>query len=275
MADRLVIYHGNCFDGFTAAWVHARHSGESGEYIAAHHGDAPPDVTGRDVLVLDFSYPRAELLAMNDAAASLQVLDHHKSAEEALRGLPFCAFDMDRSGCGMTWDFLMPGHQRPQLVNIMEDRDLWRFKYEATGPVIAAAGAVPMTFEAWDQLAGDIDGVIGDGEAILRYIRTVGERVSQQAVSWTIGEHSVPVVNIAYPSASDHLALLLAHHPEAPFVASFCLGGDSKWHFSLRSRSTDPDHGFDVSVLAGQYGGGGHRNAAGFVLITLDGFHPA
>ena len=273
MADRLVIYHGNCFDGFTAAWVHARHSGEPGEYVPAHHGEAPPDVSGRDVLILDFSYPRAELLEMYDAASSLQVLDHHKSAEEALRGLPFCAFDMERSGCGMTWDFLMPGHDRPQLVSIMEDRDLWRFKYDATRPVMAAAAAVPMTFDEWDRLAGNIEGVIGDGEAIRRYITMFGENVSHQAVWWTIGEHAVPVINIPYQNCSDHLALLLEHHPEVPFVASFCLGGDSKWHFSMRSRAADPEQGFDVSLLAGKYGGGGHRNAAGFVLDTLDELH--
>ena len=55
----VVIYHGDCIDGFTSAWAF-RTLNPSVEvtYVPAKHGDAPPAVTGAGVYVLDFAYPR-------------------------------------------------------------------------------------------------------------------------------------------------------------------------------------------------------------------------
>src|SRR5438034_364114 len=99
MTDTLVIYHGECTDGFTAAWAFKTlRPLTTATYAPAHHGDTPPEVTGKEVYILDFAYPRAQLLRMHDQAASVLVLDHHKTAQADLEGLPFCVFDMDRSG---------------------------------------------------------------------------------------------------------------------------------------------------------------------------------
>jgi hypothetical protein len=52
MKQRLVIYHANCIDGFTAAWAAWRKFGDDTEYVPASYGDAPPDVAARDVLIV-------------------------------------------------------------------------------------------------------------------------------------------------------------------------------------------------------------------------------
>jgi len=62
MAKRLVIYHANCIDGYTSAWAAWRKYGDDAEYLPASYGDPAPDVTGRWVLVVDFSYPRDVML---------------------------------------------------------------------------------------------------------------------------------------------------------------------------------------------------------------------
>jgi len=72
-SNPLVIYHGNCYDGFTAAWVFWRAFGGKAELFAARYGDPPPSVEGREVYVVDFSYPSATMLEMKDAA---DALDH-------------------------------------------------------------------------------------------------------------------------------------------------------------------------------------------------------
>jgi hypothetical protein len=118
MQKPLVIYHGKCPDGMTAAWAVRKALGE-GDYVPANHGDAPPDVAGRDVVIVDFSYRRAIMEAMFAEAKSLLVLDHHKSAEAELADLPFATFDMGRSGAGMAWDWFHPGQPRPALVNLV------------------------------------------------------------------------------------------------------------------------------------------------------------
>ena len=64
MSQPLVIYHANCPDGFTAAWIARKAFGPDCEFIPAHYGDSPPDCTGRSVYILDFSYKRPVTLGL-------------------------------------------------------------------------------------------------------------------------------------------------------------------------------------------------------------------
>ena len=85
----LCIYHGNCADGFGAAWaVRAAFDPRRIEFHAGVYQSPPPDVTGRLVLMVDFSYKRPVLEEMADKALAILVLDHHKTAAEDLAGLP-------------------------------------------------------------------------------------------------------------------------------------------------------------------------------------------
>lgn len=268
----VVIYHADCFDGFTAAWAFRRLRPDvSATYVAANHGDAPPDVEGKSVYILDFSYPRATMLELQGRARSLLLLDHHQTAQENLADLPFCKFDMERSGAGITWDYFSGSQQpRPWVVDIVEDRDLWRFRYgDRTRHAMAYMATLPMTFEAWDELAQeDLDRVVEKGAAIQRYIDSYGQTVCQHAVLREIGGYVVPLINIPPKNASEHIDQLISRYPDYPFAGSFFLRGDGRWRFSLRSRGN-----FDVSEVARRYGGGGHRNAAGFVVDKLPWEH--
>lgn len=270
MNETLVIYHGGCADGFTAAWVFKTLRPElQAVFHPGRYGEPPPDVRGKHVYVFDFSYPRATLVRMHAEAASLLVLDHHKTAQADLEGLPFCVFDMERSGAGLAWDHLSAGPEpakRSWLVDLVEDRDLWRFRFgDQTRQVGAYMATLPMTFEAWDQLAGDGPEAAGaSGASIQAYIDSYGEKACEHALFRELGGFMVPVINIFYENASDHLSRLCQLHPAHPFAASFFLRKDGRWQFSLRSIGE-----FDVSAVARLFGGGGHKNAAGFEVGTL------
>ncbi len=82
----LCIYHGNCQDGFAAAWTarQIRAFGDRVEFYPGVYQDAPPNVTSRDVVFVDFSYKRSVLEEMAANARSIVIFDHHKSAEEDL-----------------------------------------------------------------------------------------------------------------------------------------------------------------------------------------------
>ncbi|MHB1057263.1 MAG: hypothetical protein ACYC0F_05205 [Rhodanobacter sp.] len=81
VAQPLVIYHANCADGFTAAWAVWRRFGAGAVYMPAAYQSPPPDVAGRDVILVDFSYSPDVLRAIALTARSILLLDHHKSAE--------------------------------------------------------------------------------------------------------------------------------------------------------------------------------------------------
>ena len=55
MNKPLVIYHGNCADGFSAAWCFWRKYGEDADYHAGVYQQDPPDVTGRAVFLVDLA----------------------------------------------------------------------------------------------------------------------------------------------------------------------------------------------------------------------------
>lgn len=265
----LVLYHGACYDGFTAAWVAHQILGEHADYQAVLYGDPIPpgafDPPKRLVYVLDFSWPRDEMLPLAERA-DLVVLDHHKTAAEALRDLPagYIGFDMNRSGCGLTWDYFIPGKQRSALVNYAEDRDLWRFELEGSRAVSAWLRSFPFTFEAWDRahnaITHDLWNVIRQGTAILSFQDQMVEAMCVQRVMRLIGGHLVPVANatVFFSEVGERLCEL---HPEAPFAAYYLDRADGKRQWGLRSRSL-----FDVSEVAKLFpGGGGHPGAAGWV----------
>jgi hypothetical protein len=261
-----VLFHGNCIDGFTAAWCAWRKYGDEATYTPAHYGEPAPDVTGEDVLIVDFSYPRDVLIAMHASAKSLRVLDHHKSAQADLEGLDFCLFDMERSGAGIAWDELKTG-PRPPLVDYVEDRDLWRFALPDSRTINAFIGSFDFSFETWCSLSDGLfdlrqrDAVLTGGQAILRKEHRYVVEMAKQARTMRLAGYNVPVVNAPYINTSE----LVGHLAEsAVFAVGWFQRGDGKYQYSLRSRGD-----FDVSEFARQFGGGGHRNAGGFTVDRL------
>jgi oligoribonuclease NrnB/cAMP/cGMP phosphodiesterase (DHH superfamily) len=270
MSKQLVIYHGNCKDGWTAAWACWKRFGDAAEYFPAGYsaGGADvqlPDVTGRDVVMVDFCTGREQLLRLKESAASLLVLDHHKTAEAACAGLDFCVFDMEQSGAGLAWRHFHPGMPEPWQVSYAEDHDLWRFKLPLSKAVNAALAGMPMeSFELWEHDLPDTAAEAAlQGAAVLAYIdRYVGE-MAKQARSLPFAGHDVPIVNAPYINTSE----LVGHLAQsAPFAVGWFQRGDGKYQISLRSRGAE---GVDVSEIAKAHGGGGHRNAAGFACDRL------
>jgi hypothetical protein len=273
----LCIYHANCADGFGAAWA-VRHAlgPENVEFHPGVYQRPPPDVTGRDVVMVDFSYKRQVLEKMASQARTLLILDHHKSAQDDLRGLPglndwdwayrgrlpppglHVVFDMNRSGAGLTWDFFHPGQARPDLIDHIEDRDLWRFALPYTREIQAALFSYPYDFGVWDELmAGGTAGLAAAGAAIERkHHKDIAELVQVCRRRMVIGGHDVPVASLPYTLSSDAGHLMARGEP---FAACYWDTPDGRV-FSLRS----VDGGRDVQSIAVQYGGGGHVHAAGF-----------
>jgi len=262
----LVIYHANCYDGFTAAWIACR--AMNCEIEPASYGDPPPlfsNLEGRDVYIIDFSYPRDVMEKMSRVAASLVVLDHHKTAQADCEGLSFCTFDMERSGCRLAWDFFFTGEDVPHWIACIEDRDLWRFDLDETQSTHAYVASLPMTLENWDRLhdmpMGDI---LDGGFAIRTYIETFVAKAAESARVISFRGFAVVVLNITYQNVSEAGHFLLKGHPAADFYMGYFQTAEGKWQYSLRSRA-----GFDVSSIAKRFGGGGHAQASGFYTEKL------
>lgn len=273
----ICIYHGGCDDGFGAAWAVYKAERNNFEYYPGVYGVAPPDVTGRDVLMVDFSYKRDVLLEMSKTARSITILDHHKTAMEDLAGFPVASpnvvswesiwvapenkiqvlFDMTRSGAGITWDFFHPNTPRSWLISYLEDRDLWKKELPYSDEFTIALRSYPQTFARWNHISSEgPDYLINEGHAILRYYRQIVELMKKNAYEATLGGWSCMAANVPYFAASE-VANEIGF--EDTFGLTYFEESPGCWKYSLRSRGF-----FDVGALAKLYGGGGHAKAAGF-----------
>ena len=264
----LCIYHANCADGFGSAWAVRKALGDNVEFYKGVHQQLPPDVSGRDVLLVDFSYKKNVLEKMLATASGITILDHHISAQKdlapllesgAIKGL----FDMNRSAAMITWQWFFPDKSPPKLIEYIQDKDLWRFELEDSRQVQAALSSYPYDFEIWDSLmmnkSGEIDALKRDGEAIERKIqKDIQQLIATGVRRMVIGGYNVPVLNASSAYVSDAGNIMSVDEPFAACYWDHPAGRS----FSLRSRKS----GIDVSQVAKKYAGGGHVNAAGFTV---------
>ena len=250
----VVLYHAECMDGFGAAWALWKRFPEA-RYVPVKHGFPEPEgLDQQHVVMVDFSYHRDAILALADRTASLQILDHHITAQSALADLPFVYFDMDRSGAVLAWEWV---HKQPVpwLLQYIQDKDLWHWQLPHSREISAALASYPFDFAIWEQFQFDTLKIEGTG--ILRYENNLVDKLVQDAIMVSIAGYTVPAVHspvltsqIGERLAADHEFGVIWHQKEG------------RRYFSLRSKSG----GISVSDIAAQYGGGGHTHAAGFSM---------
>ena len=196
---------------------------------------------------------------MKEKAKSLLVLDHHKTAQVDLAGLPFCRFDMHKSGARLTWEYFFPGYPAPWLVAYTEDRDLWTHRLPGTKEINAVIRSYPLSFETWDRLDKlDPEDLIPEGSAILRYRQQLIDAAVSQAGEIEMDGYKVLAVNCSCGEIVSEVAGELAK--DRRFGVTWFETAKGQRVYSLRSR----ENAVDVSEIAKRHGGGGHRNAAGF-----------
>ncbi|MBF0471986.1 MAG: phosphoesterase [Gammaproteobacteria bacterium] len=272
----MVIYHANCLDGFGAAYACWRHFGAAGvTFIPGEHGEEPEGLLPEQHLFLvDFSYRRQKMVEICARVAAVTVIDHHISAQRDLDGLDqeldnlTLHFAMEHSGAVMSWNHFHQGVVPPLLLDI-EDRDIWNNHRPASIDTTAALGSYPFVFEQWHHWieAGEAGWrqLREEGQSINRYRRKLIERYKSKSFMGEIAGYRVPIVNAPAELMSELLGELAVGHP---FAAGY-MQGEERQGWSLRS---DGARGEDVSVIAARFGGGGHRNAAGFSVaqgVTL------
>lgn len=248
----VVLYHADCLDGFGAAWAVWKRF-PSARYLAVKHGYPPPDdLAGRRVLIVDFSYPRAQMEQLAGITADLLLLDHHITAQKTLHDLPFARFEEHKSGAVMAWEW---AHREPVpwLLHHIQDKDLWTWCLPHSREINAALASYPYEFPVWDTLAKEV--LVAEGTAILRYERELAGKLAASAVLVTFQGQTLPAVQSAILT-SQIGECLSARHP----VCMIWHDRDGRRVYSLRSREDGPD----VGAMAAQFGGGGHTHAAGF-----------
>ena len=282
----LVIYHANCTDGFGAAWAAQKFLSTNPErwclYLPMKYGDIPDDslINFDEIYIVDFSFPRQILTQLAKYNHKIVVLDHHKTAKEDLENWTDkpenieIVFDMERSGAGITWDYFWgkkyyhsnESSARPALINYIEDYDLWKFKLPHSHEINARIKLAPHYFNYFSNLNDRLiyypEKVLIEGEILLeqhaQHVRAIIETCTRDITINGI-KGLVCNCNKAFsPEVGTELVKKCG-----TFGATYFHNSNDSVEFSLRSMN---ESFVDVSALAKTFGGGGHRNAAGFKL---------
>lgn len=270
--QRTCYYHAGCPDGFGAAYSAWRAWGARGRGVARGHDD-PFDVLAHEgdlVVFADIALPNAQLRDLGEVAEQVIVLDHHWSARQHFESDPQLAialagrghrvvFDLEHSGAVLAWRYFHPGEPEPDLLRYVEDQDLWAWKLPESEAVNAAIGSYPRELEVWDELARrPWQELAHEGEPIVRAMWTEIARALRFAHPLRIGELQLEAVNSIHHRS--HIGHALAER--AAFGTR--LGAVYRFNGTRVDVSLYSIGDFDVSAVAARYGGGGHRNAAGF-----------
>lgn len=275
----LIIYHDD-MDGFVAALCYYLVLGDSAEYRAVNYGEPPPaDAVDRPVAVLDFSYDRETTEALWTATGQqLFILDHHVSAAENLKELPYCQIDTRKSGAKLAFEHLFNdlksmaelqkgGITHPlifrleAIVNAVDDCDRCAHLNPQSKPIYSALHSYAFDFALWYETVLHHDSLVADGLVIGRYRAQQVKRMVRYARTGKVwyGAENVPgkIVNTSVFQSDVGAALVDAN----TIAVLWYQMPDGRYRYSFRSAPNGPD----VHTMVKHWWGGGHAHAAGFV----------
>jgi len=291
MSETVVFYHDHCTDGFGAAFMAYKALGRPNvQYVPCNYNDAPPLVSlykDRRVFILDFSFPLPVMQDIEKHAEHVTWLDHHKTAFEMMGqdvnaiytvsdGKQDIILDNTRSGALLAFDWFFGRGLSvavPKLIAHIDDRDRWQFHMRSSREVHAALQLLkPWTFEQWDRLNHQIEGdydaytkLVDKGAAALEVEQRQVTSAALKAYDCTIffedAQGDLQRAKGLAINSTVHMSEVGHELANAcgTYGLIYYIDKDASVKCSLRSNGD-----YDVSAIAKVFGGGGHKNAAGF-----------
>lgn len=265
----LVLYHGNCMDGFAGAWIAWKKFGDTADYLAQERTSIPEVEIFQDkeVYIIDYSFSKEQLLSFEKVAKKFVCIDHHISAKEAVESLKEHMFDTAHSGSYLAWKYFFPELAVPRLVEYISDSDTWTHKldnYEDIDAYIYRESEKSSEFLYFEDLNKELSTEEGFERA--KNIGKLFREAHEKRVSFY--EEKAEMVNFegydVYASNAPRDIRSELGHRLAKKTGLFSIiytYEQGLWKCSLRGVKD-----FDVSKLAVKHGGGGHKNAAGFAI---------
>lgn len=286
MASSIIvnISHKNCNDGVLSAAIVKMYcigNGLTFLHLEAAYGDDIAPIVNKlksminkhsvvSVLITDFSFPKEELLLIKDNCHELTVLDHHKSAIDKLKDFNHdhikLHFDTTKAGCELTWEFLYPTVKTPTIVELVADRDLWKFEYSDTKPVTSVIRDKGMELDQWIKYLNNeqVGSLVKEGTVVNRHLEVKYNNLANNIVNAWVKSPNYKIkpilVNLTDEGMSEVLHLIVKH-PDYTFAyaTGFRVIHNDLVKYSVRSMDNK-----SARAEAEQYGGGGHDNAAGY-----------
>lgn len=261
----IILYHGDCSDGFSGAWAAWKKFGDKAEYVGVQHKNpAPEGLINKEIYLIDFTYKLEQMQKLMVENKRVTSIDHHVTAKPVAKLTQDYSFDNNHSGCVLAWQYFHPKKAVPKFLLFIEDNDIGKWLLKGTEEILAYIRAEEKNFKNWDKLVSEIENAVSRkkileiGAAIKKFENhTVNGLVENKAeVVEFEGIKALCVNSPNFPTSIGKaiikkmppLAIIWNKEPKGSYV-------------SLRSNGIT-----DVSKIAEKYGGGGHKAAAGFFI---------
>ncbi|HNW37908.1 MAG TPA: DHHA1 domain-containing protein [Methanosarcina vacuolata] len=281
----ILIYHHDDNDGCCAAVI-AGNSYDRNEFdikfVAINYGKeswSEGEIkAAEEVWLVDFTSDKMDEF-VKVCGPKLIWIDHHKTAVEKFPDLWNSSSipgirSLEKAACVLTWEFTHPEHTfPPAAVAYIGDKDLWKFEYPETRAFNAGFNLMVKTpYDAvWNVLLGPeyedtVNNMISIGKLLLEAQNYKLQKAFDRGVDCTFHNWKARLVNTT--GNISELGEFIYKKPEYD-IAVMWQAVEDMVVFSLRSDSGNPNSP-DCAEIAQQYGGGGHRNAAGFQKKNMD-----
>ncbi len=261
-------------DGSAAAWVAYQKFGKEAEYIAASDRVNLPtyvtthtDIGNVEVYIVDFCYPKEVLLDLQSKCKKLVVLDHHESAKVDIESVDNHVYGVEKSGCMLAWEYFFPETTAPLAVQYVSDSDTWTHAmpdYKYVDAYIYKSEQNTDNIKYFDSIVSELndksrfENIKSIGKYLHEAHMNMCKNYADKAELVNFAGYEVYAVNAAAECRSETGHILA----EKTGTFSMCYYYiDGKLKVSLRSVKA-----FDCSLIAKEYGGGGHKNAASFFV---------
>jgi len=263
----VVLYDGDeCPDGFGGAWVAWKKFKNTAEYIGVLHSEpVPAGLKNKIIYLIDFTYPEKEMAKLAKDNIKVVSIDHHISAEKAMKFANERLFSIKHSGSVLAWKYFNPSKPIPVLLKYIEDFDLWLKKLPHHDEMFIHITLRPFNFNIWEKIEKELENkesrkiFINKGSLLLKYEnKLIAKLLKNNSELVSFEGHKTLAINS--PLFNSQLGML-AEIKLPPMAIVWKMMANNSVYVSLRSSGK-----IDVSKIAAKFGGGGHKRAAAFVL---------
>lgn len=269
------------------------------DFIGYNHGQPIPNLEEYNkVIMVDISFNMSEMTRLSHELGNNFIwIDHHISSinewNKVIEPNPNHWYieglrDTKYAACELTWKYFFSNEEMPEIVRLLgrydcfghkgtnEELEVLEFQYGARQVITNFEDAYEYLkrelSEQIDYQYKVIDGIWESGQSIYQYLCTEAKQVYNNGFPITLMITDVPE-NVGYPTYKficinkerfNPINFGIDYHKDG-YDGCVCFHYDGiarLWRFSLYN-----DNGLvDCSIIAKQYGGGGHKGASGFVL---------
>jgi len=229
---------------------------------------------GEKVFMVDVSLPIEDMKRLNKMVKLIWI-DHHVSIIDIAQKEKFLAYEqlleVGKAACELTWLYCYPHSSLPQAVHLLARYDVWDLYFD---DILAFQYGI-RTFDTqpedyiWTVILHENSyciSIINKGENILEYIHKDNKNyVNSYGFKTTLNDYRAIAVNKGMGNSQ----LFNSIWNEKDYDIMIAFAWVAKLNKHRVSLYTTEETGIDVSQIAVLYGGGGHKQAAGFMCNYL------